>query len=462
MAYGPVNVPGADIVKKKEGLPYSLSLTMNGSTSTYKGTSSVSKTWYAPTVPGAAGQVLTSNGSGAPTWEYAVNGNLVITVAASDAPDSVKAISDYVCDGVKDEEEINSAFKTALQNSVADYNNCYGVTVQLSEGLFNIGSTIYIHGGSAFTYSGPRGRNVLRGVGGGTILKRMFNGGNRLVEFYASSIAMISNSSNANIGLEIICDLMIDGNNSVYNTATYTPGIVQPCIGSSPMIVKNVSFINCEQAIAVTKGDITVTECFFDDNNTYAFFGDPDWDSNGATSGVRNDINLLFYGNIISDTTTVKNKIQITLDAFASDSNHSNFSNINIFGNRICNLIIKGSSTYNTSVLNSSKVNVVSNKANNVIISNVDCAFITNNHMNGWSDGKCSYINDLIFLGNCFGYCSFDNLNGCVINNNSLNSSHNLWLGSNAKNVLCAYNKLNGNSVSNNGGSTNIIKNNIA
>lgn len=69
MAYGPVNVPGSDNVKKSEGLPYSLSLTMNGSASSYKGTSSVSKTWYAPTTSGTKGQVLTSNGSGAPIWE---------------------------------------------------------------------------------------------------------------------------------------------------------------------------------------------------------------------------------------------------------------------------------------------------------------------------------------------------------------------------------------------------------
>ena len=55
--------------------PNSLTLTMNGSSSSYNGASSASKSWYAPTSVGTAGYNLISNGSGAPVWQqppYAV------------------------------------------------------------------------------------------------------------------------------------------------------------------------------------------------------------------------------------------------------------------------------------------------------------------------------------------------------------------------------------------------------
>ena len=45
-----------------------LSLSVNGSTSTYDGSSAVSKTFYAPTSKGTSNQVLRSTGGSAPTW----------------------------------------------------------------------------------------------------------------------------------------------------------------------------------------------------------------------------------------------------------------------------------------------------------------------------------------------------------------------------------------------------------
>lgn len=58
--------------------PNSLTLTMNGSATSYNGASSASKSWYAPTSGGTAGYNLISNGSGAPVWQqppYAVCGD---------------------------------------------------------------------------------------------------------------------------------------------------------------------------------------------------------------------------------------------------------------------------------------------------------------------------------------------------------------------------------------------------
>ena len=55
--------------------PNSLTLTMNGSATSYNGSATASKSWYAPTSGGTAGYNLISNGSGAPIWQqppYAV------------------------------------------------------------------------------------------------------------------------------------------------------------------------------------------------------------------------------------------------------------------------------------------------------------------------------------------------------------------------------------------------------
>lgn len=55
--------------------PNSLTLTMNGSATSYNGSAMASKSWYAPTSVGMAGYNLISNGSGAPVWQqppYAV------------------------------------------------------------------------------------------------------------------------------------------------------------------------------------------------------------------------------------------------------------------------------------------------------------------------------------------------------------------------------------------------------
>ena len=52
----------------KNKLDYGLTLSLNGSSYTFNGSSAVSKSWYAPTTAGKEGQVLKSNGSGAPTW----------------------------------------------------------------------------------------------------------------------------------------------------------------------------------------------------------------------------------------------------------------------------------------------------------------------------------------------------------------------------------------------------------
>ena len=64
--------------------PNSLTLTMNGSATSYNGSVTANKSWYAPTSAGTAGYSLISNGSGAPVWQqppYAVCNTSGSTVA---------------------------------------------------------------------------------------------------------------------------------------------------------------------------------------------------------------------------------------------------------------------------------------------------------------------------------------------------------------------------------------------
>ena len=49
--------------------PNSLTLTMNGSATSYNGSATASKSWYAPTSAGTAGYSLIGSGSGAPVWQ---------------------------------------------------------------------------------------------------------------------------------------------------------------------------------------------------------------------------------------------------------------------------------------------------------------------------------------------------------------------------------------------------------
>ena len=76
--------------------PNSLTLTMNGSSSSYNGSATASKSWYAPTSGGTAGYNLISNGSGAPVWQqppYAVCNTATTTAAKTVSITNFKLIT---------------------------------------------------------------------------------------------------------------------------------------------------------------------------------------------------------------------------------------------------------------------------------------------------------------------------------------------------------------------------------
>lgn len=117
--------------------------------------------------------------------EPAVDSNSVIyTVAASDTPDSVKAMADYVCDGTDDQIEIQSAI-AALPDG--------GGKVLLLGGRYNVSKT------AEHYCIGLRSRTTLEGLGWGTVIYLVDNADATVVRGYKVEKAVVR-------------DLAIDGN----------------------------------------------------------------------------------------------------------------------------------------------------------------------------------------------------------------------------------------------------------
>ena len=217
-------------------LYYPLNINLNGSTTSFYGSSEMTKTWYAPTTAGTKGQVLKSNGSGAPTWGDADTvRTATVVVAASDASDELKAGADYVCDGSSDSTFINAIMLTLNQT---------GGTVYLTEGTYNISGTIGL----------PSNNVILRGSGNATILKRMFNdtnGGNPVIRVTHDGCT--------------IRDLCIDGNSSEY---TYYGN---RCITSS--MKTNIQNIKCYNSqFGISGSNLNIINCTFENISDYGIY----------------------------------------------------------------------------------------------------------------------------------------------------------------------------------------------
>jgi parallel beta-helix repeat protein len=117
--------------------------------------------------------------------EFGVESNSpVYTVAASDTPESVKATADYVCDGIDDQIEIQSAI-AALPNG--------GGKVLLLGGRYNVRRT------AEHYCIGLRSRTTLEGLGWGTVIYLVDNADATVVRGYEVEKAVVR-------------DLAIDGN----------------------------------------------------------------------------------------------------------------------------------------------------------------------------------------------------------------------------------------------------------
>jgi len=113
--------------------------------------------------------------------------SVVYTVAASDVPNSVKVTADYVCDGIDDQIEIQTAID-ALSDS--------GGKVLLLGGQYNVNKT-----GEHYSIN-LRSRTTLEGLGWGTVIRLIDNADATVIRGY-------------NIERAVIRDLAIDGNKNV-------------------------------------------------------------------------------------------------------------------------------------------------------------------------------------------------------------------------------------------------------
>ncbi|NTW31596.1 MAG: hypothetical protein HGB12_03060 [Bacteroidetes bacterium] len=136
-------------------LVYSITAPVDGSGSGYYywNSSTTTGKWIYLTAPsngpGTDGQVLTSSGSGAPTWTTPTGGitsysrSSTLVVAASNSLDLVNA--DYICNGTSDQDTIQAAIN-ALSTS--------GGTIKLMDGTYNISAPIKIKDNIALIGSG--------------------------------------------------------------------------------------------------------------------------------------------------------------------------------------------------------------------------------------------------------------------------------------------------------------------
>lgn len=143
-------------------------------------------------VNGQTGDVVIAGGGGGGS------GGFTRTVAASNA---LSASADYVCDGIDDHVQINSA--------IADCTGAGGGTVRLSQGLFIINANVLVQSGV-----------ILEGQGWSSILKLK----NSSATFSVAGIVRIKNASTEAVNAGIR-NFQIDGNKSNQSVGTNKYGI---------------------------------------------------------------------------------------------------------------------------------------------------------------------------------------------------------------------------------------------
>lgn len=124
--------------------PNALTLSMNGTSTSYTGANAASKTWYAPTSAGTAGYELVSNGSGAPVWKapsYAVCSTSASTAAKTASISNFKLVTGRA---------VKIKFTYAHTSSTAatlNVNSAGAKTIVVHVGTSNVNAT------STFTWS---------------------------------------------------------------------------------------------------------------------------------------------------------------------------------------------------------------------------------------------------------------------------------------------------------------------
>jgi hypothetical protein len=168
--------------------PNSLTLTMNGSATSYNGSATASKSWYAPTSAGTAGYNLISNGSGAPVWQqppYAVCNTATTTAAKTVSITNFKLITGarvlvkftyaHKSQGSATLNVSNTGAKTiCIEKPDAPYgNSSFSITSIISQNSWQAGDILdlvyngtywCVIGSTGFLQSGRYSSNVIIGT----------------------------------------------------------------------------------------------------------------------------------------------------------------------------------------------------------------------------------------------------------------------------------------------------------
>ena len=168
--------------------PNSLTLTMNGSATSYNGSATARKSWYAPTSVGTAGYNLISNGSGAPVWQqppYAVCNTATTTAAKTVSITNFKLITGarvlvkftyaHKSQGSATLNVSNTGAKTiCIEKPDAPYgNSSFSITSIISQNSWQAGDILdlvyngtywCVIGSTGFLQSGRYSSNVIIGT----------------------------------------------------------------------------------------------------------------------------------------------------------------------------------------------------------------------------------------------------------------------------------------------------------
>ena len=308
--------------------PNSLTLTMNGTASTYNGELAASKSWYAPTTAGTAGYELVSGGSGAPVWKapaYAVCSTAEATVAKTVSISnfklttgvSVKIKFTYANSAATPTLNVNStgakqiavctgnssytlsSGQTWTAGEIVEfvYNGTYWVAVSSNQGFMQKKYNTVVIGTSASGHTYANADYICTGTNDNTVFQNAINNMPK-----GGTIKVLAGRYNFSSPVEIpssnYYSYIIEGEGASSSSTSYVTTMIY-CTNhafaavknsAAELTVKNISFLlsgtlSVDSPFIKSSGDVTLTDCRITASTT-------------AVSGDTNYIDVLGDVNI--------------------------------------------------------------------------------------------------------------------------------------------------------------------
>ena len=365
--------------------PNSLTLTMNGTASTYNGELANSKNWYAPTTAGTAGYELVSSGSGAPVWKapaYAVCSTAAATVAKTVSISnfklttgvSVKIKFTYansaatptlnvnstgakqiaVCTGSSSYTLSSGQTWTAGEIVEFVYNGTYWVAVSSNQGFMQKKYNTVVIGTSASGHTYANADYICTGTNDNTVFQNAINNMPK-----GGTIKVLAGRYNFAAPIEIpssnYYSYIIEGEGVSYSTSYVTTMIY--CTNhafaavknsAAELTVKNISFylagtLSADSPFIKSSGDVTLTDCRITASTT-AVSGDTNY------IAVLGDVNIQ---NCDIDITRTFTATSMVCASFIETTNSNSMASIRGCNIKLTNSVTAASITANLSLARS-------------------------------------------------------------------------------------------------------------